>query len=218
MSVIVLFDIDGTLIDPRGAGRRSLNAAFAEVYGRPGAADDVTAAGQTDTYLFPLIARHLGVPWEPERVFPAYLKALAVELPRGPACVLPGAAAVCAALAERPDVALGLQTGNIRRAAEMKLAYAGLSARFAFGGYGEDGPDRGDMVRAAIARAQRPGAQAVVLGDAPNDVLAARAAGARAIAVATGFHAITELVAVHPDALLPDLSDLAACWHAFGLA
>jgi phosphoglycolate phosphatase len=215
--VIVLFDIDGTLIDPQGAGRRSLNACFLHVYGRAGAADDVSAAGQTDAFLFPAIARSLGVPWEPDRVFPVYLTALAAELPRGPARVLPGAAELCAALAARGDVALGLQTGNIRAAAEMKLEYAGLRPHFTFGGFGEDGPDRGDLVRAAVARAARPGEVAVVIGDAPNDIAGARAAGLRAVAVATGWHPVEELAALRPDALLPNLSDTGACLRALGV-
>jgi phosphoglycolate phosphatase len=215
--VIVLFDIDGTLIDPRGAGRRSLNACFHRLYGRPGAAEDVTAAGQTDAFLFPAIARSLGVPWEPERVFPAYLQALAEELPRGPARVLPGVPELCAALRARADVVLGLQTGNIRSAAEMKLEYAGLRHHFAFGGFGEDGPDRGELVRAAIARSGRAGEAVVVVGDAPNDIAAARAAGARAVAVATGWHPRRDLEALGPDAVLPDLADTSACLAALSL-
>ncbi len=215
--MIVLFDIDGTLIDPKGAGTRSLNLCFQHVYGRPGAADGVMASGQTDAFLFPAIAARLGIPWEPDRVYPAYLSVLGEELRRGPARVLPGAEALCAALAARGDLSVGLQTGNIRAAAEMKLTYAGLAEHFRFGGFGEDGPDRGDLVRAAIARAARPGVPVIVVGDAPNDVLAARAAGARAVAVATGWHPRAELEALGADVVLPDLTDTAACLHAMGL-
>jgi len=216
--VIVLFDIDGTLIDPRGAGRRSLNACFEALYGVAGAADDVFAAGQTDAFLFPTIAAGIGVAWDPDRVYPQYLKILAEELRRGPAAVLAGAPELCAALATRTDVALGLQTGNIRAAAEMKLDLFGLRPHFAFGGFGEDGPDRGDLVRRAIARAGRPGVPAVVIGDAPNDIAAAKAAGARAVAVATGWYPRAELEALEPDAILPDLGDTEACLRALGVA
>ena len=215
--MIVLFDIDGTLIDPRGAGTRSLNACFHQVYGRAGAADGIMASGQTDAFLFPAIADRLGIPWEPDRVYPVYLSALAEELPRGPARILPGVQALCAALAARGDLAVGLQTGNIRAAAEMKLAYAGLADHFRFGGFGEDGPDRGDLVRTAIARAARPGVPVVVIGDAPNDVLAARAVGARAVAVATGWHPRAELEALGADVVLADLTDIPGCLRALGL-
>src|SRR5262249_58386565 len=110
----------------------------------------------------------------------------------------------------------GLLTGNWRRGACIKLDHFGLFHHFEFGGYGDHHLDRDDVAREAWAevRARFPqlaGAERVwVIGDTPLDVQCARAIGARAVAVATGWHSGTELAACAPDLLLDDLSDAQA--------
>ena len=54
----------------------------------------------------------------------------------------------------------------------------------------------------------------MLVGDTPLDVLAAREAGARAVAVATGFAGLDALRESEPDALLQDLSDTDAAIRA----
>jgi phosphoglycolate phosphatase-like HAD superfamily hydrolase len=114
-------------------------------------------------------------------------------------------------------------TGNLRAGARAKLEHYGLFHHFAFGGYGDDHFDRDDVAREAWAEVQQRfrgtvSAERVwVVGDTPLDVRCARAIGAKAVAVATGWHAHEELAATQPDLLLPDLSDptpLLGFWDA----
>jgi hypothetical protein len=94
----------------------------------------------------------------------------------------------------RPDMALGLGTGNIRKGAEIKLGCVGIFHRFSFGGFGDDSIDRPTLLMAGARRgADKLGlpiedCRIVVIGDTPRDVSAAKAIGAESIAVATGMH------------------------------
>ncbi len=86
---------------------------------------------------------------------------------------------------------LGLGTGNLRQGARIKLERARLWARFSFGGFGDDGETREDLIRLAAERGARiqdrplVAAEVVVVGDTPLDVDAARLNGFRAVAVAS---------------------------------
>ena len=135
----------------------------------------------------------------------------------------PGAREALEALRARDDVLQSLLTGNIEANAVLKLTAFGLEGLvdFGIGGYGSDHRVRSELVAIACERASRKHglglrpADAVLVGDTPLDIAAARAAGARAVAVATGPHRIEELAGA--DAVLPDLRDTAAVLTAVGL-
>jgi phosphoglycolate phosphatase-like HAD superfamily hydrolase len=135
--------------------------------------------------------------------------------------VLPGIAALLSCLRERGDVAVGLLTGNVRDGARLKLGHYGLYHYFAFGGFGDHHLTREDVAREALAVVRShlqhpvPSEQVWVVGDTPLDVRCARSIGARAVAVATGWHSLDVLATEAPDLLLSDLSDpsrLLALW------
>jgi phosphoglycolate phosphatase-like HAD superfamily hydrolase len=113
-------------------------------------------------------------------------------------------------------VAVGLLTGNIRAGARVKLGHFGLFDYFAFGGFGDIHHDRDEVAREALAETHRhlgrtvPGERIWVVGDTPLDIRCARAIGARAVAVVTGWHPREELAACSPDLLLNDLSEAKA--------
>jgi phosphoglycolate phosphatase-like HAD superfamily hydrolase len=94
---------------------------------------------------------------------------------------------------------LGITTGAVEAAAHIKLARANLNRFFSFGAYGSDSADRGDLTRKAIERAGEVLGSALdpqhvlVVGDTPNDVAAAHAAGAIAVGVASGHSSKEEL-------------------------
>ena len=196
--VIVLFDVDGTLIKSGGAGLRGMNATFARLYGVANALDGVPLAGRTDRAIVGDVLRAIGVEptvAEVARIRAAYIDDLRVEITRpgdGPTCVLPGVEALLDALEARPHIRTGLLTGNFEPGALVKLGHFDLWRRFAFGAYGDDHVDRRALVPVALARAKRAGCptpppgHVVVIGDTPLDVDCAQSHGARAIAVATG--------------------------------
>jgi phosphoglycolate phosphatase-like HAD superfamily hydrolase len=128
----------------------------------------------------------------------------------------PGAALVLRALADRPDVAQTVVTGNVRYLAEAKLATLGLGdyIDFSIGGYGWDASERWQLVKVAKERAaakygvQFSETNTVVLGDTPKDVDAALRGGAAIIAVATGLTDTAGLEAAGAHLVLPNLEDV----------
>ena len=108
---------------------------------------------------------------------------------------------------------LGLVTGNLTRIGWRKLDRAGLKEWFRFGAFGEMAPTRAGLAKLAIRRARAEGwigrgAAIALVGDAPADVIAAKANGIRSIAVCTGISTREELLAEGPDVLLEDLRGL----------
>lgn len=210
---VLLFDIDGTLIQTGGAGGAALMAAFREEFG---VADpqDVAFSGRTDRG----IARELfelhgfedtDANWR--RLRDGYLERLQGQLPRHAGRVLPGVVGLLESLSRRTDVALGLLTGNVRHGARLKLEHYALYHHFAFGGFGDEHPHRDDVAHEAL-RATRAHLlqdfvedRVWVIGDTPMDVRCGRAIGAKVLAVTTGIHPREELLAESPDVLLDDL-------------
>jgi phosphoglycolate phosphatase-like HAD superfamily hydrolase len=144
-----------------------------------------------------------------QAVLDHYLLRLEASLPGPSYVVLPGVGEVLARL-DQPGVALGLGTGNLEKGAHLKLAHSGLLKHFRFGGYGSDAEPRADVLAAGArrARALLPDLQPDelwVVGDTPKDIAAARAIGARVLAVATGRYSVEELEAHRPDATVPTL-------------
>lgn len=218
---LLLFDVDGTLILSGGAGVRSVNDAFEKLFGVTDAMAACHPDGKTDPAIFQEVARtHLGrtlTPDESNAVAEAYLEALAREVPASSGYeVMPGVGALLDALSADGRLLLGLATGNLEEGARIKLARAGLDRFFAFGGYGSDHEDRVRLIEVAIARAAGVAGRAFspdeifVIGDTSRDIAAARGAGARCVAVATGSTPPEELSRHEPDALLRDLSDISA--------
>ena len=200
---VVLFDVDGTLIDTGGAGGRSWSHAFRQAFGIDGDIRKFSEVGMTD----PVVARQtfagtLGrEPTTDEviRLMMRYVLRLPEEVASSSGYrVMPGVHELLQRLVAA-DTLLGLVTGNIEGAAHIKISRAGLQRFFLFGGYGSDSAERSDLTRAAIARAEALSghdidpSQVLVVGDTPRDVEAAHGAGAIAVGVATGEYSVDEL-------------------------
>jgi phosphoglycolate phosphatase-like HAD superfamily hydrolase len=220
---LVLWDVDGTLVDVDGVGSEAFDLAFRVVLGRDPAAPlgrMIAMAGRTDPAIaLEALALH-GVA-DGERHLPAFTAALAEQLAatagrlreRGRA--LPGAAEALAALAAEAGVVQSVLTGNLEPNALLKLAAFGLDGWLDLdvGGYGSDHAHRPALVEVARAKAlTRYGhaftpATTVLVGDTPLDVAAGHQGGARVVAVATGRYAAAELARAGAEAVLEDLRD-----------
>lgn len=206
--IVLLFDIDGTLVNTGGAGMASILQAMQREFGisEP---KRVNLSGRTDRGIArELFELHEIEPSERNwnRFRQAYLHHLEQELPQRPGRILPGVEPLLKHLAERPRVHLGLLTGNVQAGADLKLTHYGLRHYFAFGGYGDHHPNRDDVAAQALAASKthlgHPVDDVWVLGDTPLDVRCARAIHAKALAVATGGHSHEELRQSGPDILL----------------
>jgi phosphoglycolate phosphatase-like HAD superfamily hydrolase len=216
LDLVVLFDIDGTLVHTKGAGVRGMNRAFDRLHGRPDALDGVPVAGRTDRSIVVDGFRRIGVAPGDDRIRElrdVYVGELPAELARvshtAPG-VLPGVVDTVAAFTERPEAAVGLLTGNFEAIARLKLQHYGLSEPFSFGGFGDHHVDRRDLLPIALERARQAGysiagARVVIIGDTPLDIDCAHAHGALAVAVATGTYSAGELAAAGADVLLDAL-------------
>jgi phosphoglycolate phosphatase-like HAD superfamily hydrolase len=217
---VVLLDVDGTLVQCAGAGRRALERAVRDHCGLP--AGDLTALsldGSTDRLIVRDAMALLGHPFDDaacDTVLGRYVVHLEREL-RDPAFhVLPGVVAALEALRAR-GVPHGLCTGNVREGAHLKLRRGGLDGHFewsdgAIGGFAADGEARHRVVSAALARAAaRLGpvapAQALVVGDTPRDIAAAHEVGCPVLAVATGRYRTDELAALGAEHVVETLAD-----------
>ena len=219
---LILFDIDGTLILTGRAGQRAMTYAFQDIYGVPDAFSAARMAGRTDTSLVSDALRQHGIPDTAdshEKFRTAYLEKLSKEIHQpgvGRKGVMPGARELLVALVSYPDLHVALLTGNYREAAAIKLTYFDLWNHFSWGAFSDDAGDRNVLVPIARERAKLRGVpdaaleRAIVIGDTPDDINCARAAGALSIAVATGGYEAETLQAAGADIVLSDLSDTAA--------
>ncbi len=219
---VLLFDIDGTLIWGHGVGHRALVQAMRDVFGTAGRHEEYDWRGKTDPLIVTDLLRQAGIPDDrvaarlPE-CFDRYVHHLEDSLADGHRIdVLPGVEKLLSALAERPEVLIGLLTGNVQRGAIAKLRPTGLLPFFRFGAYGSDDPERRRLPSIARERIRMltgreiQFAEMTVIGDTPLDVDCARACGARAVAVVTGQHSMAELAACEPDDLFPSFADVEA--------
>jgi phosphoglycolate phosphatase len=113
----------------------------------------------------------------------------------------------------RRSIPTGLVTGNLSRIGWKKMEHAGLRQYFRFGAFAEQARDRAGLVRMAVREARAQGwidrrSRISLIGDHPNDVLAAKSNGIQSIAVATGLSCVAELAAYTPDVLVDDLRGL----------
>jgi phosphoglycolate phosphatase len=214
---VVLFDVDGTLIDTGGAGGRSWSHAFRDAFDVDGDIRKFSEVGMTD----PVVAREtfrgtLGreaTTDEVIRLMMRYVLRLPIEVDSSPGYrVMPGVEDLLTRLVEA-DTLLGLVTGNIEGAAHIKISRARLGRFFLFGGYGSDSSVRSDLTRAAIARAgalsgrEIDASEVMVVGDTPRDIEAAHGAGAIAVGVATGEYSVEQLRDGGADHVLRSFAD-----------
>ena len=216
---LVLWDIDGTLVDSARLGLDAFVEAFETVVGRP-PRELVPFAGRTDLEIAHDMLATAGVEAGEElldRFEEELVRALGARVDemarRGRA--LPGTTEALERLSTEPGVIQSLLTGNVERNAMLKLKPFGLTkhVEFGCGAYGSDHRVRGELVPIARARAERAhstriaASDVILIGDTPLDVAAAREGGARAVGVATGPYDERALHASGADAVFPDLSD-----------
>jgi phosphoglycolate phosphatase-like HAD superfamily hydrolase len=215
MPRLVLFDIDGTLISCDGSGRRSLDDALEERFGRPRLSAGVGFQGRMDPDIVDeIIERAGGNGSERDWLLERYVELLEQELVENPPHVLPGVHALLDPLEQEQVVTLGLVTGNVPQGARLKLLAAGLWDHFEFGCFAGEAPTRGELVSLAMQRAGELRGEAFAsdyvffVGDTGNDVAAARLAGTVPVAVATGGQSYEDLAALEPTVLFESLESV----------
>lgn len=214
---LLLFDIDGTLVDIGGKGMSALRKAAVEVFG--GDAPPLDLAGSTDLGILENLYVHFKIDASDEqthRFFEAYHIHLEASLESSPAegRVLDGVIELLEKLALTENAQLGLLTGNTSLGAEIKLRHYGLGHHFSFGAYGSDRADRNLLGHIALERAFAMTGRAfhadqtLIIGDTPKDIACAHAIGAKCLAVATGKFSAAQLEDAGADWVLGSLREL----------
>lgn len=222
MSRLVLWDIDGTLLQAGPVGREVLLDGVAAALGRPVDGHEHPMGGKTDPQIVRELFEMAGVaPTELDPRLAAAIEhteralGLATLRMRTEGQVLPGVRELLGRLVGAPGVVSGVLTGNTRTNAAAKLAAFDLDELLDLdaGAFGSDHHDRLELVPLAVARAQQRHGMRLhrhevwVVGDTPRDHACGAAAGVRTLLVATGPHSLDELAGCGADAVLPDLSD-----------
>jgi len=215
---LVLFDIDGTLVRRAGPHHReALAVGVRRATGLETTTEGIPVQGMLDPDILTIMMRRAGVSRaairaalpEAQRAAERYYLRVCPPL-HEKRC--PGVATVLEKLRRRGAL-LGVVTGNLTRIGWRKLDRAGLREHFRFGAFAEMAKTRGGLARLAIREARRRGwidrgAPVSLIGDAPQDIIAARENGIRAISVQTGITPVEDLIAQQPDVLLRDLREL----------
>ena len=228
--MLILFDIDMTMITTGGSGMRAMVEAGVELFGAGFHAEGVSFAGSLDPVIFSEILINNGQVDTPEmhrRLRAVYARRLEAKLTPGVARALPGVMELLDGV-EKSGATLGLLTGNFEETGSMKLRSAGIDpTRFAVRVWGDESPHapplREHLVPVGIARgctvrgAALAGGEVVVIGDTPHDVRCASASGCRSLGVATGHFSVEKLAEAGATRVVRDLSDTRGVLSWLGL-
>lgn len=215
---VVLFDIDGTLVRKAGPHhRRSLEFAVHKVLGITSTTDGIPTQGMLDSDILREMLLRAGVASTRIRNAMPDLYRTAENhylrtVPNLESKRCPGARMLLWRLHQKL-VPAGLVTGNLSRIGWKKMERAGLKQYLHFGAFAGSARDRAGLVKLALGQARQQGwlersTAVTLIGDHPNDILAAKANGIRVVAVATGVVGADELRLHQPDLLVPDLRTL----------
>lgn len=189
--MLVVFDVDGTLVDSQGAIHAAMARAFAAV-GREAPARRSVAklVGLSLPRMVEALMPDADVPTWDRAVAEYRLAFPAIVAAEGEAPLYPGAAAALDAL-ERRGVALGIATGKSKRGLDRLLAERGWAGRFATTQCADHHPSKPhpSMLRRALLETATEAGDAAMVGDTSFDMEMARAAGVRALGVDWGYHA-----------------------------
>ena len=216
--MLVLFDIDGTLLHSLSAGIHAMSAAIRELHGAEADFARVEVHGRLDTLIWRDLGRIHGFATDDaaharfKECYSGHLERRLAE--RNTVEAMPGAHELVDAVRAIEGVTSGLLTGNYERTGRLKVRHAGIDPdHFVVNAWGDDGPDRRSLVPVAMGRYRDRHGRAVdardvtIIGDTPHDIDCAHAHGCRALAVATGGSSADELRAHRADRVVDDLSD-----------
>jgi phosphoglycolate phosphatase len=209
---LIIFDVDGTLIDSQHMIVAAMDRAFAaNKLAAPTREETLSIVGLSlDTAMRTLCKEEPEVMAGPlvEAYKDAFFDLRSSREHEEP--LFPGTLELLDALGRRDDVVLGIATGKSMRGVRAILDLHGLHGRFATVQTADGNPSKPhpSMVLTAAAETGVLPQHAVMIGDTTFDMEMARAAGARAIGVAWGYHEAATLVPAGAETVLEHFDEL----------
>lgn len=206
-NILLIWDIDGTLIDSKGSGRKAMDEAFYELYNIKEGFKNVNMAGRLDSQIIKR-AFELNQIADNDAVdfLNKYEEMLKKELSSNTSSrVLPGVNEILSHSAEKENLFHVLGTGNCEKGARLKLSHLGLDKHFKIGGFGDEDAQRWQIIEKAIKQAEDfykinfLKENIYVIGDTPLDIECGKILDIKSVAVATGGYSYKELVKCNPD-------------------
>ena len=205
--MLILFDIDGTMLSSEGIGVRSMEKAGEVLFGKRFSLKDLPIGGRLDPLIWNDICLKYGIAepnrWQDE-FRTTYVSILEQDIQDVNVTIMPGIEALLQRIRDNSSVQLGIVTGNWKESGMCKLNAAGIDlSQFSHYAWGSDGQERADLPPVAIGKFSGP---VVLIGDTVHDITSGHSSGCKVIAVCTGSHSRDTLKVANPDLLVEDLS------------
>ncbi len=221
MKILLIWDIDGTLINCKGVGRRALNATFEQIYGIQDGFAPISMAGRLDRRIISdAMEYHQVKVHDMDRFYKTYGQALLDEMHRLKPYVHEGVLDVLQETERSGEVLNTVGTGNCKVGADMKLEFTGLTGYMKLGGYGSDHELRAELIKDVIDQSRTMLGKTFekesifVVGDTPRDIQAGKDNGVKTIALLTGGYTREDLEQYAPDSVLSSLENKDAFYRA----
>jgi len=219
MGFLLIWDIDGTLIQGRGMGRRAMDRAFLDLYGIPGGFNGINMAGGLDSLILcDALSCHGIENRNHTEFFNKYCEHLRDEVQKlNDSVASPGVIALLELLNKNGGFCNALGTGNIEKGARIKLEIDGLNRFFPTGGFGDEPMERWQVIEKAIFNSTVyfgtgfESENIYIIGDTPKDIECGKRLSVKTIGTATGPYTMQQLADCGADFVFSDLSDV----HAF---
>lgn len=211
---LIVFDVDGTLVDSQAHIIASMEQAFAGVgLASPPTAEILGIVGLSLPVAIPKLAPEVDAKTHGalvEGYKTSYMSLRTSDADAASSPLYPGAREVLDLLGDRPEVLLGIATGKSRRGLNHVLDQHGWQSRFVTLQVADDHPSKPhpSMLQAALSDTGAEARDAVMIGDTEYDILMGRAAGFRTIGVGWGYHSVDRLTAAGADRIIGSFDQL----------
>lgn len=234
MNYLLIWDIDGTLIQGKGIGRKSFNIAFHDLYGTNEAFDNIQMAGMLDSVIVEHVfeSNTIIIPnfntysfkqdEETIKLYDRYCEILGAEVEKLSCSIAaPGVIELLTILSKKDNIYNVLGTGNIEKGARIKLSLDNLNKFFPTGGFGDEKMERWQVMEKAYSNAvSHFGIEFIkesvfVIGDTPLDIKCGKKFNTKTIGVATGPYTFTDLQNCGADYVFNDFTDIDSFLNIF---
>lgn len=201
MKYLLIWDIDGTLIQVKGMGKSALNITFFELYGVKNAFENINMAGMLDSVVLKNAYEIYSIKcFDNDKFFDMYCKILSENIEAlKPSIAYSGVIELMEHLSGSGEFCSVLGTGNIERGARIKLSVDNMNRFFPVGGFGDEEVERWQIIEEAVNKSRKHfntdflNSNIYIIGDTPKDVECGKILGLKTIGIATGHHTKVQL-------------------------